>query len=142
MYIGCSTQRVPSLSNVAILSASGTKSGEPRFVTRSTNVTIAFFDAVSFHDGSGSPATSAKAAAGGTATLAAQSKSTASTAVHSKGRFSRFHSQFLLNSGDDWAKKASEPIVYQASATSYRIEMQFAAMQVTGFGTNAKCRSN
>jgi hypothetical protein len=56
--------RVPSLSKVAILSASGTKSGEPCFVTRSTNVTIAFFDAVSFHDGSGSPATSAKAAAG------------------------------------------------------------------------------
>jgi hypothetical protein len=44
------------LSKVAILSAGGTRSGEPCFVTRSTNVTIEFFVAVSFHDGSGSVA--------------------------------------------------------------------------------------
>jgi hypothetical protein len=35
-------------------SAGGTKSGEPCFVTRSTNVTIAFLGAVLFQDGSGS----------------------------------------------------------------------------------------
>jgi hypothetical protein len=33
-----------------------TKSGEPSFVTFSTKVTMAFFGAVSFHDGSGSSA--------------------------------------------------------------------------------------
>src|SRR5688572_28425384 len=33
-----------------------TKSGEPSFVTLSTNAMIAFFGAVSFHDGSGSAA--------------------------------------------------------------------------------------
>src|ERR1700758_5432285 len=31
-----------------------TKSGEPSFVTRSTKSMMAFFDAVSFHDGNGS----------------------------------------------------------------------------------------
>jgi hypothetical protein len=35
-------------------SASGTKSGEPCLVTRSTKVRIAFLGAVSFHDGSAS----------------------------------------------------------------------------------------
>ena len=51
---GCSHQSVPSLSNTAIRSAGGTKSGEPSFVTFATNAVIAFFGAVSFHDGSGS----------------------------------------------------------------------------------------
>src|SRR5271168_571462 len=55
MYIGCSAHSVPSLSKVAIRSASGTKSGETGFVTRSTKAIIAFFGSVSFHDGSGSP---------------------------------------------------------------------------------------
>ena len=53
-YIGCSHQSVPSLSKVAMRSAGGTKSGEPSFVTFSTNSTMAFFGAVSFQDGSGS----------------------------------------------------------------------------------------
>ena len=53
-YIGCSAQSVPSLSKVAIRSAGGTKSGEPAFVTRSTNATMAFFGALSFQDGRGS----------------------------------------------------------------------------------------
>ena len=35
-YIGCSDQSVPSLSNAAIRSGGGTKSGEPGLVTRST----------------------------------------------------------------------------------------------------------
>ena len=53
-YIGCSHQSVPSLSNVAMRSATGTKSGEPSLVTFSTKATIAFFGAVSFQEGSGS----------------------------------------------------------------------------------------
>src|SRR6267154_5325170 len=53
-YIGCSAHSVPSLSKVAILSADGTRSGEPCLVTRSTNVTIAFLVTASFHDGNGS----------------------------------------------------------------------------------------
>jgi hypothetical protein len=53
-WIGCSAQSVPSLSNVAIRSRSGTKSAPPGFVTRPTNSTIAFFDAPSFQEGSGS----------------------------------------------------------------------------------------
>ena len=36
VYIGCSTHRVPSLSNVAMRSAGGTKSGPPCRVTRAT----------------------------------------------------------------------------------------------------------
>ena len=40
-YIGCSHHSVPSLSNVAIRSCGGTKSGPPSFVTFSTNATIA-----------------------------------------------------------------------------------------------------
>src|SRR5271170_6560310 len=55
MYIGCSAQSVPSLSKVAIRSATATKSGEPGLVTRSTKAIIAFFGFVSFHDGRGSP---------------------------------------------------------------------------------------
>jgi hypothetical protein len=35
-------------------SATGTKSGEPSFVALSTKATIAFFEALSFHDGNGS----------------------------------------------------------------------------------------
>src|ERR1700693_5386780 len=52
--MGCSAQSVPSLSNVALRSPGETKSGEPFLVTFSTNATIAFLGAVSFHDGSGS----------------------------------------------------------------------------------------
>jgi len=46
--------RVPSLSKAAMRSSSGVKSGEPRFVTRSTKSRMAFFDAVLFHDRRGS----------------------------------------------------------------------------------------
>src|SRR5688572_29885244 len=53
-YSGCSAHRQPSLSKVAMRSANGTKSGEPCFVTRSTNATIACLGAVLFQDGSGS----------------------------------------------------------------------------------------
>jgi len=55
-YMGCSAQSVPSLSKVAMRSAAGTKSVEPALVTFSTKATMAFFDAVSFHDGNGSAA--------------------------------------------------------------------------------------
>ena len=40
---GCSHQSVPSLSKVAIRFGSGTKSGEPSFVTFATKSTMAFF---------------------------------------------------------------------------------------------------
>ncbi len=53
----CSRRRgahnVPSLSNTATRSGTGTKSGEPCLVTRSTKATIAFLGTVSFQDGSG-----------------------------------------------------------------------------------------
>ena len=52
--MGCSTHSVPSLSNTAMRSGSGTKSGEPCLLTFSTNSTIAAFGAVSFQDGKGS----------------------------------------------------------------------------------------
>ncbi len=60
-YIGCSAHSVPSLSNTAMRSGSGTKSGEPAFVTRSTKATTAFFGAASFHEGSESTAAPGKA---------------------------------------------------------------------------------
>jgi hypothetical protein len=47
---------VPSLSNVAMRSSTGTKSGEPAFVTFSTKAMMAFSGAVSFPGGSGSAA--------------------------------------------------------------------------------------
>ncbi|SIT55515.1 hypothetical protein BQ8794_220080 [Mesorhizobium prunaredense] len=53
-YIGCSIHSVPSLSNTAMRSGSGTKSGEPSLLTLSTNSTIAAFGAVSFQEGNGS----------------------------------------------------------------------------------------
>jgi hypothetical protein len=55
-YIGCSAQSVPSLSNVAMRSAAGTKFAEPSFVTFSTNWRIACLAVVSFQDGNGSDA--------------------------------------------------------------------------------------
>src|SRR5690606_7674382 len=54
-YIGCSAQSVPSLSKTAMRSAGGTKS-VPSVVTLATKAVMAFFGAVSFHDGSGSAA--------------------------------------------------------------------------------------
>src|SRR5580692_727583 len=54
VYIGCSTHKVPSLSNVAMRSAGGTKSGPPCRVTRATKPVIACLLGPSFHDGSGS----------------------------------------------------------------------------------------
>ncbi len=51
---GFSDQSVPSLSNVAIRSGTGTKSGEPSRVTLSTNATMAFLAPVSFQEGNGS----------------------------------------------------------------------------------------
>ena len=59
--MGCSDQSVPSLSNVAMRSGTGTKSGVPGFVTRETKPVIACFAAPSFHEGSGSTATGALA---------------------------------------------------------------------------------
>src|SRR5262245_31948931 len=53
-YIGCSDQRVPSLSKTAMRSAAGTKVGAPAFVTSATNFRIACFDGPSFQEGSGS----------------------------------------------------------------------------------------
>ena len=46
---GCSHHSVPSLSNVAIRRAGGTKSGPPAFVTRATKSRIADFDDPGFH---------------------------------------------------------------------------------------------
>ena len=59
-YIGCSHQSVPSLSKVAMRSATGTKSGPPCVVTRATKSGIDFFAAPSFQDGSGSPPAAAR----------------------------------------------------------------------------------
>ena len=53
--IGCSAHSVPSLSNTAMRSGGGTKSGEFCRATRSTKATIDFFGPVSFQKGSGSP---------------------------------------------------------------------------------------
>src|SRR5438477_6350976 len=55
-YIGCSHQSVPSLSNVAMRSSSGTKSGEPSFVTFATNSTMDCLTAPSLQEGNGSAA--------------------------------------------------------------------------------------
>ena len=44
-------QSVPSLSNVAMRSATGTKSGEPAFVTLATKSTMACLAAPSFQEG-------------------------------------------------------------------------------------------
>src|SRR5882672_1524883 len=55
-YRGCSAQSVPSLSNVAMRSLTGTKSDEPTFVTFVTNSTIDFLAAPSFQEGRESPA--------------------------------------------------------------------------------------
>ena len=63
MYIGCSTHSVPSLSNVAIRSCGGTKSGLPSVVTFFTNARIACFEGPSFQDGSGSSAAALEACA-------------------------------------------------------------------------------
>src|SRR5262245_25431790 len=52
--MGCSTQSVPSWSNVAMRSAGGTKLGLPCVVVDLTKSTMAFFAAPSFQDGSGS----------------------------------------------------------------------------------------
>jgi hypothetical protein len=50
-------QRAVVVEDVAMRSATGTKSGELSRVTRSTKVTIAFLGAVSFQEGKGSAAT-------------------------------------------------------------------------------------
>ena len=69
-YIGCSAHSVPSLSNVAMRSAGGTKSGEPGFVTLSTKATMAFFGAVSFQEGSRSAARAPLAGASAASAMA------------------------------------------------------------------------
>src|SRR6476661_3202844 len=56
VYIGCSTQSVPSLSKVATRCSTGTKKGPPCVVTRATKSRIEAFVAPSFQDGSGSRA--------------------------------------------------------------------------------------
>ena len=53
-YMGCSTQRVPSLSKVAMRWSGGTKSGEPMWVTRCTKFVIVCLGEVLFQEGSGS----------------------------------------------------------------------------------------
>src|SRR4051812_9545555 len=59
--MGCSTHRVPSLSNVAMRYSGLTKSRDPSLVTRATKSTIAFFGSVSLHEGNGSCARAAEA---------------------------------------------------------------------------------
>src|SRR3954454_19337894 len=51
--MGCSHQRVPSLSNVAMRFSGSTKSGLPSLVTFSTNAMIDCLARPSFHDASG-----------------------------------------------------------------------------------------
>ena len=53
---GCSHQSVPSLSNVAMRSGTGTKSGEPGVVTLVTKSMMDCLAAPSFHEGNGSAA--------------------------------------------------------------------------------------
>ena len=57
--MGCSTHSVPSLSNVAMRSAGGTKSGPPSRVMRATKSIIARLAGPSCHDGNGSSAADA-----------------------------------------------------------------------------------
>jgi hypothetical protein len=52
--MGCSLHNVPSLSNVAIRSAGGTKSGPPFLVTFFTNCIMVDLLAPLFQDGNGS----------------------------------------------------------------------------------------
>ncbi len=54
VYIGCSTQSVPSLSKSAMRSCSGTNSGLPSAVVRRTKSTIDCFASPSFHEGNAS----------------------------------------------------------------------------------------
>src|SRR5678810_790633 len=60
-YIGCSAQSVPSLSNTAMRSAGGTKSGAPSLVTVTTKATMDCLAGPSFQEGSGSWARTAVA---------------------------------------------------------------------------------
>ena len=55
-YIGCSHQSVPSLSNTAMRSATGTKAGEPWFVTFATKSGWLALPCRRFQDASGSAA--------------------------------------------------------------------------------------
>src|SRR5664280_2832110 len=54
VYIGCSTQVVPSWSKVAIRSPGGTKFGLAGSIVTLTKLTIACFAGPSFHAGRGS----------------------------------------------------------------------------------------
>ena len=58
---GCSLHSVPSLSKVAIRSATGTRSGEPELVILSTKLMMDCFAGPSFHDGRESAACEATA---------------------------------------------------------------------------------
>ena len=62
--MGCSDQSVPSLSNVAIRSATGMNCGPPSVVTAVTKSMIAVFEAPAFQEGNGSAGATAGAAAG------------------------------------------------------------------------------
>ncbi|MCY1304935.1 hypothetical protein D9M70_547100 [compost metagenome] len=72
-YSGCSLHRVPSLSNTAMRSATGTKSLPPSVVTAVTKASMALRAGPSFHDGKGSWAW-------------ARSGSTRSSANHQRNR--------------------------------------------------------
>src|SRR5262245_49056957 len=63
VYIGCSTQSVPSWSNVTTRASGGTKFAPPGVVVSRTKLTIAVFVGPSFHEGSGSLCAAALAAA-------------------------------------------------------------------------------
>jgi hypothetical protein len=73
-YNGCSTQSVPSWSNVAIRSGTGTNLGLPGVVVDLTNSTMALFAALSCQDGRGSDCAEAVVLRTNTAALAAQSQ--------------------------------------------------------------------
>ena len=67
-YIGCSAHKAPSLSNVVMRSAAGTKVGAPSVITCVTKVMMDCLVAPSFLDGKGSWSTA------GTSAMATNSK--------------------------------------------------------------------
>ena len=81
-YIGCSVHSVPSLSNVAMRSAGGTKPGLPGCVVSVTNRTIAALVAPAFHDGSGSAGGSPAHPARTTAATSSAAQRPATESIH------------------------------------------------------------
>src|SRR5262245_18045547 len=79
--MGCSDHSVPSLSKTAMRSAAGTKSAPPWVVTRETKSRMAFLDAPSFQEGSGSALDDCASSRLGAATRRAPSTNVDATSV-------------------------------------------------------------